>query len=111
MDDVLRQEYITALRADGIGRGRVLLLHTLRNAAIPVIAVSGTQFIAALGGAVIIENVFALPGLGSTVVQAATEHDLPLIMGAAVYFCVLAVLASLVVDILFTLVNPKVRVT
>lgn len=110
VDDVLRQEFITALRADGIRTGRVLLRHTLRNAAIPVIAVSGTQFVAALGGAVVIENVFALPGLGSTAVQAATDHDLPLIMGAAVYFCVLVVLASLLVDITFSLVNPKVRV-
>jgi peptide/nickel transport system permease protein len=111
VDDVLRQEFVIALRADGIPARRVLVRHTLRNAAIPVIAVSGTQFVAALGGAVVIENVFALPGLGSTVVQAATDHDLPLIMGAAVYFCVLVVLASLLVDIAFSLVNPKVRVT
>jgi len=111
VDDVLRQEFVTALRADGIPARQVLLGHTLRNAAIPVIAVSGTQFVAALGGAVVIENVFALPGLGSTVVQAATDHDLPLIMGAAVYFCVLVVIASLLVDVAYSLINPKVRLT
>ncbi|MET9382246.1 ABC transporter permease [Streptomyces sp. NPDC002928] len=110
VDDVLRQQYVQALRVEGIPLRRVLLRHVLRNAAVPVLATGGTQFVAALGGTVIVENVFALPGLGSTVVQAATEHNLPIIVGAAVYFCVLVVLANLLVDVLFALVNPKVRI-
>ncbi|WP_369033884.1 MULTISPECIES: ABC transporter permease [Streptomyces] len=110
VDDVLRQQYVQALRIEGIPLRRVLPGHVLRNAAIPVLATGGTQFVAALGGTVIVENVFALPGLGSAVVQAAMEHDLPVIVGAAVYFCVIVVLANLLVDVLFALVNPKVRI-
>ena len=110
VDDVLRQEFILALRVDGIPLRRILFLHTLRNAAIPVLAVSGTQFVAVLGGAVIIENVFALPGLGSTVVGAAVEHDIPVIVGASVYFCALVIVVNLLVDVMFALVNPKIRV-
>ncbi|MEU9456626.1 ABC transporter permease [Streptomyces sp. NPDC048277] len=109
VDGVLRQEYIRALRADGLPLRRLLFLHVLRNAAIPVVAVGGTQFVAVLGGTVIVENVFALPGLGSTVVRAALDHDLPLIVGAAVYFCALVVLANLLVDVVFALINPKLR--
>jgi peptide/nickel transport system permease protein len=109
VDDVLHQDFIRALRADGIPLRRILFLHTLRNAAIPVLAVSGTQFVAVLGGAVIIENVFALPGLGTTVVAAAVEHDIPVIVGASVYFCVLVIAVNLLIDVIFALVNPKIR--
>jgi peptide/nickel transport system permease protein len=109
VDDVLRQEFVRALRVDGIPLRRVLVQHVLRNAAIPVLAVSGTQFVAVLGGAVIIENVFALPGLGSTVVQGAVEHDIPVIVGASVYFCALVIAVNLLIDVMFALVNPKIR--
>lgn len=110
VDDVLGRPYIEALRVDGIPARRILFRHVLRNAAIPVVAVIGGQFVGALGATVIIENIFALPGLGRTVIEDTSSHDLPVVAGAAVYFCALVVIVNLLVDLAYRALNPRAAV-
>ena len=107
--DVLRQDYIRTLRAHGVRPHSVLFKHALRNAASPALMVLSLQFVALLGGAVIIERVFAIPGLGSLTVDSAIQGDVPVLMGVVVSLVVMVVIVNLVIDILNGWVNPKVR--
>ena len=109
MLDALGREYVDALRADGISEARIIIRHALKNAGIPVLTTIGTFFIAMLGGTVLVESVFALPGLGSLAVSSTTEHDLPTIQGVAIYFCLAVVIVNLIVDLLYGWLNPKAR--
>ncbi|MFI7063114.1 ABC transporter permease [Kribbella sp. NPDC050124] len=108
--DVLRQDFIRTLRARGISPRSVLFRHALRNAATPALTVLSLQFIALLGGAVVIEKVFAIPGLGTLTINAALQGDVPVLMGVVVTLVVLVVVVNLVIDIVSGWVNPKVRV-
>ncbi|WP_104092434.1 ABC transporter permease [Arthrobacter sp. GMC3] len=108
--DVLRQDYIRTLHARGLSPQSVVLKHALRNAAGPALTVLSLQFIALLGGAVVIERVFAIPGIGTLTVNAALGGDVPLLMGIVVVMAILVVLVNLVIDIANGWVNPKVRV-
>ncbi|MGM7698089.1 ABC transporter permease [Microbacterium sp. A84] len=108
--DVLRQDYVRTLRARGLSEGSVIYRHALRNAASPALTVLSLQFIALLGGAVVIERVFAIPGLGSLTVNAALLGDVPILMGIVVVMVVLVVIVNLIIDIAAGWVNPKVRV-
>lgn len=111
MREVLGREFIDALRADGVPEWRIVYVHALRNAMIPIITLIGTFFVGMLGGAVLIESVFALPGLGSLAVSATSQHDLPVIQGIAVYFCLIVVVVNLIVDLLYGWLNPRARVS
>ncbi|MET1019980.1 MAG: ABC transporter permease [Microterricola sp.] len=108
--DVLRQDYIRTLHARGLSPQSVVLKHALRNAAGPALTVLSLQFIALLGGAVVIERVFAIPGLGTLTVNAALVGDVPLLMGIVVVMVILVVIVNLAIDITNGWVNPKVRV-
>jgi len=108
--DVLRQDFIRTLRSRGLSRNSVLLRHALRNAASPALMVLSLQFIGLLGGAVVIEKVFAIPGLGTLTVNAASQSDLPVLMGVVVNLVVMVVIVNLIIDVLSGWVNPKVRV-
>jgi peptide/nickel transport system permease protein len=108
--DVLRQDFIRTLRARGVSSRSVLFRHALRNAATPALTVLSLQFIALLGGAVVIEKVFAIPGLGTLTINAALQGDVPVLMGVVVTLVVLVVVVNLVIDIVSGWVNPKVRV-
>jgi peptide/nickel transport system permease protein len=109
--DVLRQDFVRTLRARGISPRSVLFRHALRNAATPALTVLSLQFIALLGGAVVIEKVFAIPGLGTLTINAALQGDVPVLMGVVVTLVVLVVIVNLVIDIVSGWVNPKVRVS
>jgi peptide/nickel transport system permease protein len=111
MREVLAKDFIDALRADGVPEWRIVYVHALRNAAIPVVTLLGTFFVGLLGGAVLIEGVFALPGLGSLAVSASSQHDLPVIQGIALYFCIIVVAVNLIVDVLYGWLNPRARVS
>lgn len=106
---VLESDYIRVLRANGVGHARIIGKHVLRNAAIPVVTVIGVVGVGMLGGSVFVENVFVLPGLGSLATESTTEHDLPVILGIAIYFTVLVIIINLLVDLAYGLLNPKVR--
>jgi peptide/nickel transport system permease protein len=111
MSEVLDREFITALRMAGLPRRSLLLRHALRNAAIPVVTAAGLFAIAMLGGTILVEQVFVLPGMGSLVVQAAADHDLPVIEGAVLYFTVIVIAVNLLIDLSYAWLNPRVRVT
>jgi peptide/nickel transport system permease protein len=111
MREVLDRPFIRTLRAAGVSGRSVIAKHALRNAAIPVVTVVGIIFIASLSGTVLVETVFALPGLGGLVVQATTQHDLPLIQGIAVYFTIAVIAVNLLVDLTYSWLDPRVRVS
>jgi ABC-type dipeptide/oligopeptide/nickel transport system permease component len=108
--EVLQQEYIRTARAKGLPRWRVILVHALRNAVIVVLTIAGLQFGALLAGAVIVENVFSRPGLGTFVVGAILGRDYPDIQGTVLVFAVLYVVINLVLDVLYGVINPRIRV-
>jgi ABC-type dipeptide/oligopeptide/nickel transport system permease component len=109
MTDVLRQDYIRTARAKGVRWRSVYFGHALRNCLIPMITVVGLQFGALLGGAVVIESVFAWPGLGFLLIQAITGRDLPLIRSAVLVIALFFVAINLVVDLLYGYVDPRIR--
>jgi peptide/nickel transport system permease protein len=109
MADVLARDFVVMLRARGLSRRSVVLKHALRNAAIPVVTVLGLLLVSLLGGTVLIETVFSIPGLGQQAVTAAGSHDLPVIEGVAFYFTVVVVIANLLVDVSYRLLNPRMR--
>jgi peptide/nickel transport system permease protein len=108
MLEVLGQEYVRTARAKGAGERRVVYRHALANALIPVIAAAGIQFVALFGGAVIIEEVFALPGVGRLVVNAIFQRDYTLIQGAVLFLTINAVLVNLAVDVFYHVVDPRI---
>lgn len=109
MSEVVSREFIVMLRARGLPQRSVVLRHALRNAAIPVVTLLGLLLVGLLGGTVLVEDVFSIPGLGQQAVTAAGSHDLPVIEGVAFYFTVIVVIANLLVDLSYRLLNPKVR--
>jgi len=110
MRDVMARPFIQTLRASGISRRSIVFKHALRSAAIPVVTVLGVVFVGALSGTVVVESVFALPGLGGLAVQATTQHDVPLIQGVVVYFTVVVIIVNLLIDLAYGWLDPKVRV-
>jgi peptide/nickel transport system permease protein len=109
MLEVLRQEYIVTARAKGVTGRAVLLHHALKNALIPVITVVGLQFGSLLSGAVIIETVFARPGIGRLAVDAILNKDYPLVQGTILVAAVAYVLTNLAVDLVYMFVDPRIR--
>jgi peptide/nickel transport system permease protein len=109
--DTLDTPYIRTAWAKGGTRRSVLFRHGLKNAAMPVVTVFGIQIGYLLGGAVIIEQIFALPGLGPYMLAGITDHDLPVVQGVAVVFVLFQMAMSLLVDISYGYLNPKVRVS
>lgn len=109
MRDTLNRDFIDALRAEGVPERSIIFRHALRNASLPVVTMVSLFFIGTLGGAVIIEQLFGLPGVGSLAVQATSTHDLPMIQGVAVYFALIVVAVNLLVDVAYGWLNPRVR--
>ena len=108
--DVLGEDYVRTARAKGLAEGAVTLRHAARNALIPVITVIGLSFGRLLSGAVIIETVFAWPGLGSYAFRTATSLDFPAIMGVGIVVATIYVLANLLVDLAYALIDPRIQV-
>jgi len=109
MLDVLSRDYIRTLAAAGVPRRSILLKHALRNASIPVISNIGFTFISMLGGAVIIERLFNLPGIGQWTLAVVDNHDLPEIQGVVVYSTAIVLVVNLLADVGAAWLNPKVR--
>jgi peptide/nickel transport system permease protein len=107
--DVLRQDYIRTLRARGLPPWRIVFRHVLRNASAPALAVLGMQFVGLLGGAVLVEQIFGLPGIGSMTVTYTTQGDIPVIMALVVFTVTGVILINLLVDIAIGWLNPKAR--
>lgn len=107
--DVLNRDYIRTLRARGLPESRVICRHALRNAAPAAITVLSLQFIGMIGGAVMIEKVFALPGMGSLAIEATVRGDIPVIMGILITMALIVVTVNLLVDLANAWINPKAR--
>jgi peptide/nickel transport system permease protein len=108
MLETLRSDYVTLARAKGAPEWIVVLKHALRNALIPTVTVVGLQIGVLLGGNMIVETVFSWPGLGRLVVKAIFDRDFPLVQGAVMVYAFTFVMANLIVDVLYTYLNPKI---
>lgn len=107
--DVLGEDYIRTARAKGLRELSVVVNHALRNSIIPVITVVGVQFGVLLGGAIIVETVFAWPGIGRLLIDAVSARDFPLVQGIMLFISVGFVLVNLAADILYAYVDPRIR--
>jgi peptide/nickel transport system permease protein len=111
MLEVLGQDFVRTARAKGVAERGVVYRHALRNAALPVITVTGLSLGFMLSGAIIIETVFAWPGMGRLIVQAVPGRDFPVIQACVFVFALVFVAINLIVDVLYTLADPRVRLT
>jgi peptide/nickel transport system permease protein len=109
MLDALGSEHIRVARANGIPERSIVFRHALKSAGIRATTVLGIQAVALLGGTVLVETVFALPGVGSLAVGASLQHDLPVVQGIVVLFTIIVIVINLFIDLAYTLLNPRVR--
>ncbi len=107
--EVINKEYIVTARAKGLTERKVFLKHALRNAMIPVVTIMGLDVARSFGGGVIIANVFSRPGLGKLLVDAIRQHDYPLIQGGVLALAALVLLANTSVDILYSIIDPRIK--
>jgi peptide/nickel transport system permease protein len=110
MLDVLGEDYVRTARAKGLGESKVVLKHALRNALVPIVTIIGLTVALMIGGAVVTETVFGLPGVGNLVVSAVIRRDYPVIQGALLVVAVIYVVINVAIDLLYTLVDPRVKV-
>ncbi|MGJ5034033.1 MULTISPECIES: ABC transporter permease [unclassified Bradyrhizobium] len=109
MLEVLQQDYIRTARAKGLGQDGILFIHALKNAAVPIVTVVGIGIALLIGGAVVTESVFAIPGLGRLTIDAILRRDYPVIQGIVLLFSFVYVLVNLLIDVTYTLVDPRIR--
>jgi peptide/nickel transport system permease protein len=107
--DVLREDYVRTARAKGVSERRVIGRHTLRNALIPIVTVAGLQLGQLMAGAIVLESVFALPGLGRLALGAITARDLPVVQGVALFIASSIVIINFAVDLAYGLLDPRIR--
>ena len=107
--EVLREEYVKTARAKGLAERRVLFRHALRNALIPIVTVAGVQLGQLLAGSIILESVFYLPGLGRLTLAAISARDLPVVQGVVLLVASMIVMVNAAVDILYGLLDPRIR--
>lgn len=109
MLEVLRADYVSLARAKGLKEWRVIMIHALRNGLIPTITVVGLEIGVLLGGNMIVETIFGWPGLGRLAVDGIFNRDYPLVQGVVMFYAFIFVIANLLVDVLYTYLNPKLR--
>ena len=109
MLDILTQDYVRTARAKGVNSRNLIMKHVLKNALIPVVTLSGIQLGYLLGGTIVIENMFALPGMGRLLLQVVNERDYPVVQGIVLFIGLLIVLLNILVDILYTVIDPRVE--
>ncbi|HET7571256.1 MAG TPA: ABC transporter permease [Gaiellaceae bacterium] len=106
---VMNQDYVTFARARGLGWRRIVLTYTLRNALIPVVTASGLMLAFLITGAVLVETTFSVPGIGLLLVTSAQVKDLPMLQGLCVVVAIIVIVANLLADILYALIDPRIR--
>lgn len=109
MLEVIRQDYIRTARAKGAKERRIVFHHALRNALLPVITVIGMQLSVQLGGAIIVETVFSIPGLGTMIISGIKTKDIPVVMGGVMFIALVGGLVNLLVDILYAYIDPRLK--
>jgi peptide/nickel transport system permease protein len=108
--DVLREDFVRTARAKGLSRDAVLWRHVLRNAMVPVLTVMGLQFANLVTGTIVVENVFALPGLGRLIFQAISNRDVLLVQGIVMLLAATVLVINFVVDVLYAVIDPRLKV-
>ena len=109
MLEVIRQDYIRTAKAKGAGERRIIFKHALRNALLPVITIIGINFGFQLGGAMVIETVFAMPGLGTLMITSVRMKDTPMVMASVFFVAVAVSLVNLLVDLLYSVIDPRIK--
>lgn len=109
MLEVIRQDYIRTAKAKGANAFRIVYKHAIRNALLPVVTVIGLNFGTQLGGAIVIESVFAMPGIGTLMVAAVRTKDTPIVMASVLFVALLAGLINLLVDVLYAYIDPRLK--
>lgn len=109
MLEVIRQDYVRTAKAKGASRSQVILKHSLRNALLPVITQIGMLIVGTIGGAVIVEQVFAIPGMGIYILAAVRSKDVPAVMGSVLLIAVMAGVMNLIVDVLYAYIDPRIK--
>jgi peptide/nickel transport system permease protein len=109
MLESLNQDYMRTAQAKGASRNRRVYLHALRNALLPLISQVGMSFAGMLGGSIITETVFGLPGFGSAIIAAIKIKDVPIVMGEVIFLSLVFMLVMLVVDVAYALIDPRIR--
>ena len=107
--DALNMDYVRTLRSRGHSFSRVIMKNVLRNAGGPALSILGVQFVGMMGGAVIVEQIFAIPGIGPFTVQATNVSDVPAVMGVVIVTALIVIVVNLIIDLLSAALNPKVR--
>lgn len=108
MLDVIKMDYIRTARAKGANEKRVLYHHALRNSLIPVITQIGISFAGGIGGAIVTENIFAIPGIGVMLVNAVKSRDVPVVMGVIIFVTIIVGIVNLIVDLICAIVDPRI---
>lgn len=109
MLDCIRQDYVRTARSKGAGESRVIFRDTLKNALLPIITFTGGIFIAMMGGAVIVERVFAIPGIGNKIVDSINHRDIPTLLACTMILSVFTIIMQIVVDLFYVLVDPRIK--
>ncbi len=109
MLDVIRLDYVTTARAKGIGRRRVLMRHVVRNGLTPVVTLIALQLPGVFGGAIVTEQIFRVPGMGSLLISALLENDTPVIMAITFVFAILVIIFNLIADLLYGWLDPRIN--
>lgn len=107
--EAIKQDYVRTARAKGLPESTVLFRHVLRNSLIPVLTITGPLFAGLLSGSFIIEVIFAIPGIGKHLVSSVSNRDYPLVMGLTLLYSALLVTSNLIVDILYSVADPRIR--
>lgn len=109
MLDVIRADYITTARSKGVPEGAVIIKHALKNGLIPIITMMGSTFGRLLGGMVIIESIFALPGMGTYIIGAVNNRDYPIVQGGTIFLAISFSFCMLIVDLMYAAVDPRIK--
>ncbi|CAG9711732.1 ABC transporter permease [Clostridium neonatale] len=107
--DVLKSDYIRTAKAKGLGKGKIIFKHALRNSLIPIVTYIGPLIASILTGSFIIEKIFAIPGLGNEFVQSVTNRDYSMLLGVTAFYCTLLVVLGFVVDMLYLIIDPRIK--
>lgn len=107
--DVLKSDYIRTAKAKGLGRGKIVFKHALRNSMIPIVTYIGPLIASILTGSFIIEKIFAIPGLGNEFVQSVTNRDYSMLLGVTAFYCTMLVILAFIVDLLYVVIDPRIK--
>ncbi|MPN36359.1 Oligopeptide transport system permease protein OppB [bioreactor metagenome] len=109
--DVVGLDYILTAESKGVSKVAIAWKHVIRNAILPVITILGPQVAAVITGSIVIERIFNIPGLGNSMIDAILTNDYNVIMGLTIFYSALYIISLLIVDILYTVIDPRIRLT